>query len=199
MPDNVTALVVPIFIVLAAEIGDKSLLITMGFSTKYGARKVIAGVFGAAVVLNALAVAAGSLITRFQPLRDAIQGVAVFSFILFGLWTLIGNGGSDTRENSKNLLGSVMTIAITFFIAELGDKTQLTVLALAAHFPQRPLWVFTGATIGLISANVAGIVFGAAIGKRFPERMVRIFSASVFIFFGLVGICQLLAEKGWLH
>lgn len=199
MPDSVTALIISIFIVLAAEIGDKSLLITVGFSTKYGAGKVIAGVFAAAVMLNALAVAAGSLITRFQPLQDAIQGIAVLSFIVFGLWTLTGNDGSDTGKNGKNILGPVMTIAVTFFIAEFGDKTQLTVLALAARFPQHPLPVFTGATMGLILADMAGIAFGAAMGKRFPERMVRIFSAAVFILFGLAGTYQMLVEKGWLH
>ncbi len=80
-----------------------------------------------------------------------------------------------------------MTIA--FFIAEMGDKTQLAAIALAAKYDSI-LYVWLGTTIGMIISNIIGIIIGVVLGKKIPEKIVKIVSASIFILFGYLGIWQ---------
>lgn len=84
---------------------------------------------------------------------------------------------------------------ITFFLAEMGDKTQLAAVALAAKYKSL-LWVWLGTTLGMMISNIIGIVVGVVLGKRIPERLVKILSASIFIGFGFVGIWQNVSDPG---
>ena len=129
--------------VVLAEMGDKTQLLAMAFATKYKAVKVMIGVFIATVLNHALAVAVGNYVTRFDSAKVWIQGLASLSFIVFGLWTIRGDK-LDGEENRKTKFGAVITVAIAFFIAEMGDKTQLTTIALSAKFPANPIGRFNG-------------------------------------------------------
>ncbi len=177
-----------------AEMGDKTQLIAMAFATKYKTTKVLIGVFIATIINQALAVVVGSYITRFETAEAWIQAIASLSFIFFGLWTIHGDKlGDDGTKPSK--FGAILTVSITFFIAELGDKTQLATIALATKFPDNPIEILMGTTIGMLIANALGIFLGVVMCKRIPERTIKLVSAGAFILFGLIGSYQTAIDK----
>jgi putative Ca2+/H+ antiporter (TMEM165/GDT1 family) len=183
--------------VTLAEMGDKTQLLAMAFATRFKASKVMMGVFAATVLNHALAVAVGNLLTRFQAVEVWIQGLATLSFIFFGLWTIRGDRLEDEEKHTSKY-GAVLTVAIAFFIAELGDKTQLATIALAARFPQNPAAVLMGTTTGMLIADYVGIWVGVVACRRIPERTLKLTSAAAFILFGLIGIYQMATVKwGW--
>ncbi len=180
--------------VVLAEMGDKTQLLAMAFATKYKASKVLIGVFLATVLNHGLAVAVGNFITRFESAQVWIQGIASLSFIFFGLWTIRGDKleGEDKRVSK---FGAIATVAIAFFLAEMGDKTQLATIALATKFPASPVGILAGTTTGMLIADGFGIIIGVVLCKRIPERTIKLLSAGVFIFFGLVGSFQVAYES----
>ena len=180
--------------VVLAEMGDKTQLLAMAFATKYKASKVMLGVFIATIFNHALAVAVGNYITRFQSAEIWIQGIASLSFIFFGLWTIRGDK-LEGEENRTSKYGAVATVAIAFFIAEMGDKTQLATIALATKFPENPLWLLVGTTTGMMIADGIGIILGIVMCKRIPERTIKLVSAAAFIFFGFLGSYGVASEK----
>lgn len=175
-------------LVLLAEMGDKTQLLAMAFATRYPWPTVLSGVFAATVVNHLLAVEAGTYLTRVVPLLY-IQVAAAASFILFGLWTLRGDelAGEDRATGRSPF----WTVAIAFFFAEMGDKTQLATLALAVKYNTLvPVWL--GTTAGMMVADGIGIGVGVVLGKRIPERLVKWVSALIFITFGVIGLYQYL-------
>ena len=183
--------------VTIAEMGDKTQLLAMAFATKYKASKVMLGVFIATILNHGAAVAIGTLLTKFKSMELVIQGIASASFILFGLWTIRGDK-LEGEQNKQTKFGAVATVAFAFFIAELGDKTQLATIALAARYPQSPVAILMGTTTGMLIADGIGIIVGVLMCKRIPERVIKYISASVFAIFGFIGIYELLVSKlGW--
>lgn len=178
------------FVVLA-EMGDKTQLLAMAFATRFRASVVLWGVFVATALNHLFAVVVGSYLTKFVPM-DHIQLAAAASFILFGLWTIRGDklDGEDKRFNFTPF----WTVAIAFFIAEMGDKTQLSTVALAVKY-QVVLPVWLGTTTAMIIADAFGIVVGIVLGKRIPERFVKWGSACVFVAFGVIGIHENVSEQ----
>jgi putative Ca2+/H+ antiporter (TMEM165/GDT1 family) len=182
--------------VVLAEMGDKTQLLAMAFAAKFKASQVMLGVFVATVLNHALAVAVGNFITRFATIQLWIQGVAALSFIFFGLWTIRGDQ-LEGEENSTTRFGPIFTVAVAFFIAEMGDKTQLATIAIATKFPEYPLGILLGTTTGMLIADGIGIVVGIVLRKRIPERTVKLVSAGAFVIFGLIGSAQV--AYGQLH
>ena len=120
-----------------------------------------------------------------------IQSAASLSFIFFGLWTLRGDK-LDGEENKTTRFGAIVTVTIAFFIAEMGDKTQLATIALAAKFPESPIGVLAGTTAGMLVADGFGIIVGIVLRKKIPEEKIKFISAGAFILFGLIGTCEIL-------
>lgn len=179
---------------MLAEMGDKTQLLAMAFATKYKASKVLIGVFIATVLNHAMAVAIGNYIAGFDAAHVWIQGIAALSFIFFGLWTIRGDK-LEEEENRSIKFGVVITVAIAFFIAELGDKTQLATIALAAKFPSSPLGILMGTTTGMLIADAIGIGVGVVMCKKIPDKVIKLISAAVFIIFGFIGSFQVAAEN----
>jgi len=186
-----TALLASFLFVVLAEMGDKTQLLAMAFAAKYSAHKVLLAVFLATVLNHALAVVAGHFLTTIVPL-DVISFIAALSFIVFGLWTIRGDAlhGEDKKESR---FGPVVTVAIAFFLAEMGDKTQLATISLAVQY-QNMMYVLMGTTLGMVVADFIGIIFGIIMRKHMPERSVKAISAVVFILFGLNGVYQVLSK-----
>jgi putative Ca2+/H+ antiporter (TMEM165/GDT1 family) len=185
-----TAFIASFMFVFLAEMGDKTQLLAMAFAARYSAYKVLIAVLLATILLNAIAVVAGSLLTTIVPMY-IISLLASLSFIVFGLWIL--RGEKSRNESSKtSKFGPILTVATAFFLAELGDKTQLATISLAVKYRQA-LGVLAGSTLAMLSANVIGVALGAAINRYIPERAVKIFSAVIFILFGLIGAYRVLA------
>ena len=178
------AFIASLLFVTLAEMGDKTQLLAMAFATRFPAQTVLSAVFVATLLNHALAVAAGRLLTNVIPL-DVISLTAALSFILFGLWTIRGDTleGEDRQRSS---FGPFLTVAIAFFLAELGDKTQLATISLAVKYSD-PIAVLLGTTTGMVVADGVGIVLGIVLGKRLPDTLIRLVSAGVFIVFGFAG------------
>ena len=170
--------------VVLAEMGDKTQLLAMAFAARYPWQTVMWGVFAATILNHLFAVVVGSYLTQVMPL-SYIQIAAAASFIVFGLWTI--RGDTLDGEDKKTGRSPFWTVAIAFFFAEMGDKTQLATVALAAQFSSIiPVWM--GTTTGMLIADGIGIIFGIVMGKKIPERTVKWVAALIFIAFGLWGL-----------
>lgn len=170
--------------------GDKTQLLAMAFAAKYKAHKVLIAVFLATFLNHSLAVAFGRFLTKLIPM-DIISLIAAISFIIFGLWTIRGDKleGEDKKETR---FGPIITVGIAFFLAEMGDKTQLATVSLAVQY-NNMLGVLMGTTLAMVAADAIGITVGVIMRKHMPERSIKWFSAIVFILFGLYGVYKVLA------
>lgn len=172
-----------LFVVLA-EMGDKTQLLAMAFACRFPVKTVLAGVLVATLLNHLLAVAVGSFLTDFIPMHY-VQIAASASFILFGLWTL--RGDELEGEDKRYKFSPFWTVAVAFFFAEMGDKTQLATVALAAKYQSiLPIWM--GTTAGMMVADAFGIIVGVVLGKKIPERFVKWFAAVIFMMFGIIGL-----------
>jgi Ca2+/H+ antiporter, TMEM165/GDT1 family len=173
-----------LFVVLA-EMGDKTQLLAMAFASKYRAHKVLIAVFLATILNHTLAVIAGRLLSTVIPI-DIISFIAALSFIVFGLWTIRGDKlrGEDKKESR---FGPIVTVGIAFFLAEMGDKTQLATISLAVKY-KNMFNVLMGTTLGMVVADTVGIIVGIVMRKHIPEKAIKWVSAIIFILFGLSGV-----------
>lgn len=179
-----TIFIASFLLVFLAEMGDKTQLLAMAFAARYRAGTVLAAVLAATLANHLLAAAAGNWLTNIVPFAY-IQIAASVSFILFGLWMLSGDRleGEDRRFH----FSPFWTVAVAFFFAEMGDKTQLATVALAAKYLSLvPVWM--GTTVAMLAADAFGIGVGVVLGKKIPERFIRGFAAAIFILFGLIGL-----------
>lgn len=178
-------------LVFVAELGDKTQLVAMAFAAKYSAVKVLIGILGAVSLLNIIAVALGSYITYFVPI-GAIRVAASIIFVMFGVFNL--KEGSEEEEEKSFKLGPIMTVALTFFIGELGDKTQLMTITLAAQYDM-PYAIFLGSTAGMLLADGLGIIIGSTVFRKIPDKAVRLISSCIFLFFGSMGLYNNVPHK----
>jgi Ca2+/H+ antiporter, TMEM165/GDT1 family len=173
-------------LVVLAEMGDKTQLLAMAFATKFRWHTVLLAVFVATAANHLLAVLVGYYLDSVIPIRYIRVGTAI-SFILFGLWTIRGDKLQGEEDRYK--FSPFWTVAIAFFIAEIGDKTQLATVTLAAKYNAiLPVWL--GTTTGMVVSDAIGIVVGIALGKKIPERLIKWVAALVFIGFGIVGLYE---------
>jgi putative Ca2+/H+ antiporter (TMEM165/GDT1 family) len=179
-----TAFLTSLAIVFLAEMGDKTQLLAMAFATRFRWQTVMLGVFVATSANHLFAVYVGNYLTNIIPLH-VIKIAAAASFIFFGLWTIRGDKLED--EDRRFNFSPFWTVTIAFFLAEMGDKTQLATVALAAEFNTIvPVWF--GTTAGMMIADAVGILAGIVLHKRIPEKQIKWFAALVFIVFGLWGM-----------
>ena len=171
--------------VVLAEMGDKTQLLAMAFAAKYPWKKVMLGVLFATLLNHFVAIAAGIYLNTLVP-QHIVEIVASVAFIVFGLWILkddeLGN------EAEKNRFSIFWTVAIAFFLAEMGDKTQLATVALSAQIGSDLLTILIGTTAGMLVADGIGIALGAARHKYVPDRVVKKIASGIFILFGILGI-----------
>ncbi len=179
-----TAFLASLVFVVLAEMGDKTQLLAMAFACKFRWQTVMWGVFVATAANHLLAAAAGSYLSTIVPLAY-IKIAAAASFIIFGLWTIRGDTLGD--EDKKYNFSPFWTVTIAFFMAEMGDKTQLATIALAVKY-NTIILVWMGTTIGMIISNGFGIIVGNVMGRHIPDRVIRWVSAIIFIAFGGYGL-----------
>jgi Ca2+/H+ antiporter, TMEM165/GDT1 family len=183
-----TAFLTSLAIVVLAEMGDKTQLLAMAFATRFRWQTVMLGVLAATAANHLMAVYVGAYLTSIVPLQY-IKIAAAASFIVFGLWTIRGDKLED--EDKRFNFSPFWTVSIAFFIAEMGDKTQLATVALAAEFNTIvPVWL--GTTTGMLIADAVGIIAGIVMHKKIPEKQIKWVAALVFILFGLWGLYEAL-------
>lgn len=188
-----TAFLASLIFVVLAEMGDKTQLLAMAFACKFRWQTVMWGVFVATAANHLLAAATGSYLTTIMPL-EYIKIAAAASFIIFGLWTIRGDTLED--EDEKYNFSPFWTVTIAFFMAEMGDKTQLATIALAVKY-NTIITVWMGTTIGMIISNGFGIIVGNVMGRHIPDRVIKWVSAIIFIAFGGYGLYDNLPQHIW--
>ncbi len=171
-------------IVALAEIGDKTQLLAFILAAKF--RKpvpIIAAIFVATVVNHGLAGAIGAWITTlFNPLT--LRWILGLSFIVMAGWILIPDH-CDESEARIGRYGVFTTTLLAFFLAEMGDKTQIATVALAAQY--QAFWsVVAGTTLGMLLANVPAVLLGDKIANRIPTRWVHAVAAIIFLTLGVL-------------
>ncbi len=179
-----TAFLTSLAIVFLAEMGDKTQLLAMAFAARFRWQTVLLGVFVATAANHLFAVYVGAYLTSIIPLQY-IKVAASASFILFGLWTI--RGDELDKEDKRFNFNPFWTVTLAFFLAEMGDKTQLATVALAAEFNTIvPVWF--GTTTGMMIADAVGILAGIVLHKKIPEKQIKWTAALIFIGFGLWGL-----------
>jgi Ca2+/H+ antiporter, TMEM165/GDT1 family len=180
-------------LVALAEMGDRTQLLTILLATRYKKPlTIIAGVFVATLANHFLAALAGFYVSG---LLDALwfRYLIGASFIVMAAWVLIPDKESDAGEKTSQR-GVFLTTVITFFIVEMGDKTQIATAALAARFAS--VWIVAaGTTTGMLLANVPAAYFGQAITRIVPMAVMRYLSAAIYV---VLGILSLLETAGYL-
>ena len=178
------------FIVFLAEMGDKSQLLMIAMTAEYKLRHILIGTALSILTLTLLAVAAGTLIGEFLP-QTAISLIAGAAFLLFA-YLGVGDEREEASSRDKKR-GAILSVFGTYFLAELGDKTQLSALALSAGasggFWVSAMPVFCGSAIALYLADLFGLLAGVLLNKRLPKDAFR--AVSVVLFF-VCGVLRLL-------
>lgn len=179
-------------LIFIAEMGDKTQILAMAFATRFPVRKVLLGIGIGAFLNHGLAVLLGSYLSGFVPI-NVIQMIAGAAFVGFALWTL-KTDKEEEEEELKLRFGPVATVSLAFFLGELGDKTQLTAITLAAD-ASYPFMILLGTVMGMIVTGALGIVIGKILGDRIPELGIKLLAASIFLFFGLQKLAQTLPQQ----
>lgn len=184
-------------LVFLAEMGDKSQLLAMTLAHRYRAASVIAGSFAAFALLNLLAVLAGGVLAEVIP-QELVLLVAAGLFLYFGYRSWREADGAEKAEtDARPDRGGLIASFTLIFVAELGDKTQLAVIALAAGTGD--IWaVFAGGTLALWTVSLIGILFGSTLLRKLPKHWVHRAAAMLFIAFGLLALGHLTLSAGAL-
>jgi len=170
--------------VFVAEFGDKSQLLAMVLAAKFrNPRAVIGGMALGLFANHVLAALVGSLVARIVP-EDVLRWIIAGGFFAAALWALMPGGDDETVEAPVARWGPFLTTAATFFVVEMGDKTQLMTVALTARF-EMPVTVVLGATTGMLLATVPAVIFADRLLTKLPERLIRWGSAAVFVAVGV--------------
>lgn len=180
------AFLVSLVSVALAEIGDKTQLLALVLATRF--RKpwpVIAGILLATLANHALAGVLGVWLSQTVPAEWLRYGVAL-SFVLMGLWILIPDKPDSAERNLA--LGAFFTTLMAFFLVEIGDKTQIATVVLAAHYSAALFWVVLGTTLGMMVANVPVVLAGHLAAGKLPMKALRIVCCLLFIGLGVLAL-----------
>lgn len=191
------SLLIPTAVVALAEIGDKTQLLALILAARF--RKpwpIIAGIVAATLANHAAAGAVGAWFSQY--FSDVVlHWVLAASFTATALWTLVPDKMDEDEASTKRQFGPFMTTLITFFIAEIGDKTQIATVMLAAQYDY--LWlVIIGTTVGMLIANVPVVLAGNFAADKLPLTLIRRLAASAFFVLALVAVYKAMQVSGWV-
>ena len=151
---------------------------------------IILGIFVATFLNHVIAGALGATLANFIS-ADLLRWILIVSFIAMGIWILIPDkideGGNDDRLRRFGVFG---TTVILFFIAEVGDKTQVATVALAARYPAEAFWVVCGTTLGLMIADAPAVFIGNKLAEKISMKLMRQVAAAVFFILAVVAYLE---------
>ena len=212
---------VAFILIMIGELADKSQLLALLLATRYKAWQVLIGIFIATFIVHFFTTLAGQFLGAAIP-KGVIPWMTGILFIGFGIWTLKGDKVEDSEADKGARYGPILATTIAFFLAELGDKTQIMTLAISVDpggallaylkgaGPTVQTWlasvgspdnvsqmgrfwaVTMGSTVGMVVADAIAIGIGRLLGKNMPELLMRRVSGVIFIAFGLLSIGSVL-------
>ena len=180
------ALLVSIGLVTLAEIGDKTQLLSLLLAARYRRpAPIIFGILVATALNHALAAALGSWITGAVG-PQTLRWVLGLSFIAMAAWMVVPDR-FDGMTGGVERFGVLGTTLVAFFLAEMGDKTQVATVALAAKYSAYAA-VVTGTTAGMMIANVPAVLLGDRVARRMPVRLIHLAAAAIFAAMGILAL-----------
>jgi Ca2+/H+ antiporter, TMEM165/GDT1 family len=186
------ALLISTGVVALAEIGDKTQLLAFILAARFKKPlPIIAGILAATVVNHGLAGALGAWVTSVLT-PEVLRWVLGLSFIGMAIWTLIPDKIEEEETQVAKKFGVFGATLITFFLAEMGDKTQIATVAMAAQFAT-PVMVVVGTTLGMLIADVPAVFVGDKFAAKIPMKLVHSIAAGIFAVLGvatLLGVGQ---------
>jgi len=181
----VEAFLISVGVVALAEVGDKTQLLALVLAARYRRPlPIIAGIVVATLANHAIAGAIGAMALRALG-PTALRGVLALSFFGMAVWTLIPDTLDPAETERPPRFGVFGTTAVTFFLAEIGDKTQVATMALAARYASVG-WVVAGTTTGLLLADVPAVLLGERLAGRLPTRTAHVIAALAFVVLGVL-------------
>ncbi|MEN9843671.1 MAG: hypothetical protein RLZZ612_1500 [Pseudomonadota bacterium] len=190
------ALLVSTGIVALAEMGDKTQLLALILAAKF--RKpwpIIGGILAATLLNHGAAGAIGAWLTSLVS-PQTLRWILGVSFIAMAVWMLIPDQFDESEAHFAHKLGVFGTTFIAFFLAEMGDKTQIATVALAAQY-QALTAVVAGTTLGMMMANVPAVILGDRMAHRLPTRWVHAIAAVIFAVLGVLTLLGVGASLGF--
>ncbi|MFM1788635.1 MAG: hypothetical protein RLZZ166_1102, partial [Pseudomonadota bacterium] len=182
--NQMEALLVSTGVVALAEIGDKTQLLAFILASRFKRPlPIIMGILVATILNHGLAGALGAWITATVS-PDVLRWVLGLSFIGMAIWTMIPDKIEDEEAQIAKRYGVFGATLVTFFLAEMGDKTQIATVAMAAHYTT-PILVVVGTTLGMLIADVPAVFAGDKLATRIPMKLVHSIAAAVFAILGI--------------
>ncbi len=184
-------------VVALAEIGDKTMLLAIILAARLRAPwQIVGGIFAATVANHLCSAFIGSEVAGILDARWFRIAVAL-GFIAMAAWTLVPDKLDDDEASQavRQRCGAFLTTLVSFFLVEMGDKTQIATIALAAHY-HSVLTVAAGTTLGMMIADAPAVFFGHALVRMVSLKLARAIAALMFL---ALGIWQLASTLGWLN
>lgn len=173
-----------------AEMGDKTQLMLIALTSKYKLKDIILGTAVAILVLNGLAVLAGGLVSEFIP-DWVIKIVAALAFLYFAASTIAGDEDEEEENAKSGIQFAPLAVFCTFFVAELGDKTQLTAITFGANEGMSAaLIVWLACSLGLFAADILGMMVGYLLKSKTPDGLLNSLAFVIFSIFGVYTLYQ---------
>jgi len=192
----VEAFLISTGVVALAEIGDKTQLLAFILAARFKKPlPIIGGILCATLANHAMAGALGAWITTTVS-AEILRWVLGLSFIGMAVWTMIPDKIEEEETQVARKLGVFGATLISFFLAEMGDKTQLATVAMAAHYPN-PLLVVIGTTLGMLLADVPAVFVGDRLASKIPMRLVHCIAAAIFVMLGVAALLGAGAQLGF--
>lgn len=175
------AIINSFLLVFVGEMGDKTQLLALVLATRFKKPwTILGGVFVATLLNHALASWLGAWVAGFIS-PPVLKALLAMTFFGFALWILVPDKEEDLKSSGR--FGAFVTTVIAFFLAEMGDKTQLATIALGARYSN--LWLVTiGTTAGMMTSNALAIFLGDKLLARIPMSRVRLIACLLFVLFG---------------
>lgn len=192
---------VAFFLIFLSELGDKTQLLVLSFSSKMKTYTILFGVALGSLFSHGIAIlfgsALGSLNNEF--IHTILEFVTYISFLFFGVITLMNKDSSDNDSKKSGILkkisnlsvGYIFIIAMSIAIGEFGDKTFLASLGLGIQYPNFKIFLILGAILGMVVSDFIAVLFGKFLNSKISEKTMNLLSGSLFLAFGILGlICK---------
>lgn len=186
-----TVYIISTLLVAFAEMGDRTQLLAIVLASRFGRPlPILAGILAATIANHGLAATAGYFVGAILN-APWLKAAVALSFIAMALWALIPDKADSEDEARLGHWGVFLTTAVAFFLVEMGDKTQIATVALAARFSDIAI-VAAGTTTGMMLANVPAVYLGGAATQVLPLRWLRIATALIYLALGAWGLIRLI-------
>lgn len=189
--DYIYPILIAFFLVFVSELGDKTQLLTLSFSSKLNFSTILLGVALGSFFSHGVAIIFGSFLGNIENLffQNFLKIITYFSFIIFGIITLKSKSSQEKNSNSNIKLTAfkyILFIAFSIAVGELGDKTFLSSIGLGIQYPNFKISLIIGAILGMVVSDSIAITFGKILSKKIPDNIINLCSGLLFIIFGFI-------------